>query len=113
MKKYITLLLLLVSQPTLSQVYAEYTGKIKSMYIHERDSDPYFGIELEGEMNQNPCGSSKKYFIIRPDQINQHQYSMLLAAHMAKKEVKISNQDTTSEQRCHGSYSRFNMVKVM
>lgn len=102
-----------LSAPAFSQVHAEYTGKIKSMYIHDRDSDPYFGIELVGEMNANPCGEAKKYFIINPSDINEHHYSMLLAAYMAGKTVKIANQDAANNKRCHGAYPQFNLVKVL
>ena len=107
------LLTLLLSPVVYANDTAKYTGKIKSLYSHERDSSPYFGIELEGLMDNNPCGSSKKYFIQTPDKVSQRHLSMLMAAHMAGRSVEISNSGATSAQRCFKQYPTFNLVKIL
>ncbi|USD33664.1 MULTISPECIES: hypothetical protein [Vibrio] len=103
---------LLQSSEVLAETFSTYEGKIKSIYLHERLHTPYFGIELEGTMDKNPCGDSLKYFIKNPETLNDRHLSMLLAAHASGKVVVIQNADTTVAQRCHSNYPTFNFVKV-
>ena len=100
--------------PTISfaETYSTYEGKIKSIYLHERDSSPYFGVELEGSMDRNPCGTNLKIFINNPENLNDRHLSMLLAAHAAGKTVEIRNADSTEAKRCHKAYSTFNFVRI-
>ncbi len=106
-------IIMFFSVQALSQDAVKYVGKIKSIYSHERDSQPYFGIELEGSMDNNPCGSSLKYFIKTPDKVSEHHLSMLLAAHMANKQVEIHNSGFSDTEKCFGVYPMFNMVKIL
>ena len=114
MKKLLLLTSLLTfSSFTLADINALYIGKIKSIYSHERETKPYFGIELEGEMNNNPCGDSLSYFIKKPEYVSELHLSLLLAAHMAGKTVEIRNQTTSGADKCHSSYPTFNYVKIL
>ncbi|GAB1624092.1 hypothetical protein AAOGI_41420 [Agarivorans albus] len=114
MKKFIFMALMLgISAHVAAEPSATYIGKIKSLYSHERDSTPYFGIELEGEMDNNPCGSALRFFIKSPNLVSELHLSMLLAAHLANKTVEISNANATDLQRCHGQYPTFNFVKIL
>lgn len=103
---------LLAPATSFAETYSSYEGKIISIYLHERDSSPYFGVELEGSMDKNPCGTNLKFFIKNSEDLNDRQLSMLLAAHAAGKTVEIRNADSTEAQRCHNSYSTFNFVKI-
>ena len=94
-------------------VSAEYIGKIKSLYLHEREENSYFGVELQGQMDENPCGVNKGVFVISPQDINKHQFSMLLAAKASGSNVKILNQGANEAKRCHGTYSTFNFVQIL
>ncbi len=106
--------ILVVSLVTFSETLAtEYEGKIKSIYLHDRDTDPYFGIVLEGEMTENPCGSRKDVFIAVPDEVNEVHYAMLLAAKTSGQTVKISNNNATQGKVCFGPYSKFNFVQIL
>ena len=87
-----------------------YTGKIESIYLHDRGSSPYFGIELQGNLSSNPCGSSLKQFAISLADLNPHHLAMLLSAQMASRDVEISNADATNP--CRGVVPTFNFVRV-
>ena len=103
---------LLASTTSFAVTYSTYVGKIKSIYLHERESSPYFGVELEGSMDKNPCGTNLNVFINIPDDVNNQHLSMLLAAHAAGKTVEISNADSTDAKRCFNAYSTFNFVRI-
>ena len=113
MKKVIMVLTLLSATNVVAEEAVKYVGKIKSLYSHERSSEPYFGIELEGSIDNNPCGSSLKYFIKAPDKVSELHLSLLLAAHMANKTVEIQNSNFSASEKCFGPYPMFNMVKVL
>ena len=94
---------------------AEYTGKIKSLYSHERGEVPYFTIEIEGSMSTNPCreNGDLKHFIKKPNDVSSIQMSMLLAAFMADKTVVISSSATTDDEECFNHlYPTFNFVQI-
>jgi hypothetical protein len=103
---------LLAPTASFAETHSTYEGKIKSIYLHERDSSPYFGVELEGSMDKNPCGTSLKIFIKNPEDLNDRHLSMLLAAHASGKNVEIRNADSTEAKKCHSAYSTFNFVRV-
>ena len=92
--------------------FSVYEGKIKSIYMHMRDANPYFGIEVDGVMDKNPCGASLNYFIISPDKLDDRLLSILLAAKTAGMDVQIINGDSSVADRCHGAYPTFNYVKL-
>lgn len=91
----------------------EFEGKIKSIYLHDREVDPYFGILLEGEMSSNPCGNRKDLYVAIPNEVNEMQFSMLLAAKSSGQTVKITNQNATGSKECFGPYSKFNFVQIL
>lgn len=113
--KLVTLLFVLasiVSMPSMAQNDAKYTGKIKSIYLHERPKDSYFGVELVGRIDNNPCGAPRDRFILSPNDLSDRLFTMLLAAHAANKEVAISNSNQTADKRCHGAYPTLNSVRI-
>jgi len=113
MKKLSMLLLLSLFTYSAQSNDSVYIGKIKSLYSHERDANAYFGIELEGAMDNNPCGNVLTLFIKKPEDVSDMHMSMLLAAHLSGRDVEIRNANASETQKCHGPYSTFNMVKVL
>ena len=91
--------------------YSVYTGLIKRIYLHERDTSPYFGVEVEGEMDVNHCGNpSKRTFVTDPDTLSERMYSMILSAHVAGLEVKLANYHETD--RCKSGYPTIHYVEI-
>lgn len=109
----IAVLLTLLATSLFQAMATEFEGKIKSIYLHDRDVDPYFGILIEGNMSSNPCGNRTDVYIAIPNEVNEMQFSMLLAAKSAGQTVKISNQNATGAKQCFGPYSKFNFVQIL
>lgn len=103
---------LIIPTVVFSETFSAYEGKIKSIYLHERNSSPYFGVELEGSMDKNPCGTNLSIFIKSPEDLNDRHMSMLLAAHAAGKTVEIRNADSAESKKCYEAYSTFNFVRI-
>ena len=112
MFKATTALLLLTASTLASAADATYTGKIKGIYHHDRPTNPYFGVELEGEMDTNPCGARKDVFIVNPDDLHERQFSMLLAAQASGATVTITNQAAPADKKCFEVFSTFNFVRI-
>ena len=103
MKYFLLTLTLMMASQSYSQTASE-TGKISRMLVHNApaqssDMDKRVLIWLDGAMSGGFC-SEKNWTIYLNNEAANAQYSLLLAAYMAGKTVKLSGNPS---QICAGS----------
>ena len=100
MKKLIALLLFSIPVCAIA-AYPVETGEIISLQVHKlpdssSESANRFMVRLNGTISENSCGNDQWSGYLGSD-AGKAQYSTLLAAHMAGKEIKIEG---TAPDKC-------------
>jgi len=74
-----------------SVLASTHTGKIKKLYVRASDGLVYFNLDTSAP-NDKPACATKSYWMIKDEnsEAGKKQYSMILAAHAAGREITVS-----------------------